>query len=329
VAEDDPQSVSDAESASREASSPEPALDRASNVAPERADAVLCPRCGYDLRAAVEPRCPECGLTFTWDELTDLREVPWLYETAPAGRRVRCWLGTFRRSLRPVRFWSAIPMTIRPMPLRLVAYWLVLAIAVLLLTCVLVKAVIVTSDVVFLVLSKRRYGYPGGGYWENIWYEISLWLTAPLSGLPEWPGLVIPALYPVATLLALLICLKSLLRMRIRLGHVLRIVVYSSAWTALWPICYTIGAAAVQVTDLILAFRYNTYLYDYQRLRMAFGVGAAVGAIMSLAFMIALARGFRHYARYERVWPIVLASQIIAVLVALNVVGIWLTRTFF
>lgn len=29
-------------------------------------NAVLCPRCRYDLRAITQPRCPECGLAFTW-----------------------------------------------------------------------------------------------------------------------------------------------------------------------------------------------------------------------------------------------------------------------
>lgn len=33
-----------------------------------------CPECRYNLRGLTVPRCPECGYTFTWDDLPGMRE---------------------------------------------------------------------------------------------------------------------------------------------------------------------------------------------------------------------------------------------------------------
>jgi ribosomal protein L37E len=35
-----------------------------------------CPRCEYDLTGLPEPRCPECGFVFSWDDLPRLRNPP-------------------------------------------------------------------------------------------------------------------------------------------------------------------------------------------------------------------------------------------------------------
>ena len=43
------------------------------------ADAVLCARCGYDLRGLLENRCPECGETFDPSKFPSAR-LPWLID---------------------------------------------------------------------------------------------------------------------------------------------------------------------------------------------------------------------------------------------------------
>ena len=35
-----------------------------------------CPNCSYDLTGLPTPRCPECGLAFSWDDLPRLRNLP-------------------------------------------------------------------------------------------------------------------------------------------------------------------------------------------------------------------------------------------------------------
>ncbi|MBN1491552.1 MAG: hypothetical protein JXA69_16690 [Phycisphaerae bacterium] len=37
---------------------------------------VRCPQCRYNLRGLTVPRCPECGLTFAWDDLERFRVPP-------------------------------------------------------------------------------------------------------------------------------------------------------------------------------------------------------------------------------------------------------------
>lgn len=34
-----------------------------------------CPECAYDLTGAVEPRCPECGTPFRWEDVRPKTEV--------------------------------------------------------------------------------------------------------------------------------------------------------------------------------------------------------------------------------------------------------------
>ena len=87
-----------------------------------------CPLCRYSLRGLTDPRCPECGFAFTWAELVDARRDrhPWLFEHArrpwsPPRRALR--LTAWRAGVRPWRFWRDVSPT-NPVRLRrLVLYW--------------------------------------------------------------------------------------------------------------------------------------------------------------------------------------------------------------
>ena len=52
----------------------ETAAERAKRVAGSSRSAVSCPTCGYNLTGLTESRCPECGSTFTLDELIALQQ---------------------------------------------------------------------------------------------------------------------------------------------------------------------------------------------------------------------------------------------------------------
>jgi hypothetical protein len=87
---------------------------------------IRCPLCDYNLRGLVEPRCPECGSRFDWDELRDpaKRLHPYLFEHHPE-RNVYSFLRTLTGGLRPWRFWKTL-LPIQPSrPRRLVLYGLI------------------------------------------------------------------------------------------------------------------------------------------------------------------------------------------------------------
>ncbi|MCZ6834723.1 MAG: hypothetical protein O7G85_03020 [Planctomycetota bacterium] len=97
---------------------------------------VNCPRCGYDLRGAIETwknfsplggTCAECGLEFDWAELlsSKIRKPRWNVEYT---RSIIVFpittLATMAMSFRPARFWSSMKMTHVFRPRRVIAYLL-------------------------------------------------------------------------------------------------------------------------------------------------------------------------------------------------------------
>jgi hypothetical protein len=125
-------------------------------TAPPDAD-LACPLCGYNLRGLVDPRCPECGFAFTWDELRDRDRDhhPWLFEHARRRRR-RAFVGTYIRTCLPRQFWRAVKPTNTVHVGRLVAYW---AIAGGLLALVALVPVIQHVRVLILANAALRSAY--------------------------------------------------------------------------------------------------------------------------------------------------------------------------
>ena len=91
---------------------------------------IHCLMCGYNLRGLTEPRCPECGCTFTWPEMLDpsLRVHPYLFEHHPE-RNVRSFCQTAIGGWRPHRFWTRLDVLQPSRPRRLVLYWFIAACA--------------------------------------------------------------------------------------------------------------------------------------------------------------------------------------------------------
>jgi hypothetical protein len=81
-----------------------------------------CPMCAYNLRGLPEPRCPECGFHFSWEELrAKARLHPYLFEYHPE-RNIRSFVRTLIGSLWPTRFWASINPAQESRPKRLVIY---------------------------------------------------------------------------------------------------------------------------------------------------------------------------------------------------------------
>lgn len=76
---------------------------------------IRCPMCEYDLRGLTEPRCPECGFVFRWDEILDRtrRRHEYLFEHHPE-KNFRSFLRTLVGGLFPWSFWRSLHPTQRP-----------------------------------------------------------------------------------------------------------------------------------------------------------------------------------------------------------------------
>ena len=107
-----------------------PTTAPAAPAAPASAEgeAILCPMCDYDLRGLVEPRCPECGYTFDWQDLRDpaRRLHKYVFEHHPE-RNVRSFLRTMIGGLRPRKFWTGLLPSQPSRPRRLLIYATVIA----------------------------------------------------------------------------------------------------------------------------------------------------------------------------------------------------------
>jgi hypothetical protein len=89
---------------------------------------LACPLCGYNLRGLIEPRCPECGFAFQWDELRDLKRQRhrYLFEHG-AGKSWGTFWKTVWHTWRPKEFWTDLIPAMPVRPARLITYWLLTA----------------------------------------------------------------------------------------------------------------------------------------------------------------------------------------------------------
>jgi hypothetical protein len=156
------------------ATTPPPAMsDDATAV-----EQLLCPLCDYDLRGLTEPRCPECGYRFEWEDLRDpaRRKHRYLFEHHPE-RNVRSFVRTMIGGLLPRRFWTGLLPSQPSRPRRLAIYALVIFIATLL---------------PLLLFALREISYA----WSDVAAVRSQWTaylqTAPGAALAQkqFPGLM-------------------------------------------------------------------------------------------------------------------------------------------
>jgi len=97
---------------------PEAGQQPASSTLPDWSkisEQIRCPLCEYDLRGLQEPRCPECGYSFHWEEILDRtrRRHKYLFEHHPE-KSIRSFLATLVGGLFPWSFWRSLHPTQRP-----------------------------------------------------------------------------------------------------------------------------------------------------------------------------------------------------------------------
>ena len=213
---------------------------------------VHCPTCGYNLRMLREPRCPECGLVFRWQDLLlvpcprcnenltaiDGGECPhcqlhldWQQLLAGAGqydRRLyeftehplRAALRTWLAALNPWHFWSKIPLAIVPAVLRLrwLRRW---AVAI----CAVGLALLAWLSWPHLQAIRARG---------------DVLLPAVLVGIP-----------PLTTTLVLPLFWQTMTRFRIRRDQLLRCLAYSTSGLAWLGLVFIVAFSFARLTTVL------------------------------------------------------------------------------
>jgi hypothetical protein len=256
---------------------------------------IPCPLCEYDLRGLAEPRCPECGYRFEWDELRDPRRRfhPWLFEHHP-NRNKWSFYRTLTGGLAPAGFWSTLYPTQPSRPRRLLAYWGLTALP-------LAAAVAAHAwlNVTGMIAGLRLRGTPPASPWRTV-----IWVASydRYAGATELTGLMCLT-WPWLTLAALLVFQVSLRRARLRPTHVLRCVLYSgdvAFWLAL-------------LVALVAAYMWAGSTWPPPT---PFGVAwPLVPAAVVLLVNYRLLTAYRRYLRFDHAAATVAASQVMVGLV--------------
>jgi hypothetical protein len=297
---------------------------------------LLCPLCGYDLRGLIDPRCPECGYRFKWEELRDpaLRLHPYLFEHH-AERGIRTFFKTlFNSAFRLRRFWRTLFPTQPSFPRRLLRYAIIVAaIGVMPLIAASIYSMYQMDREFRARRSTAAAMLSPTERAEVIAREGSLeaWLDRVLPLFPSrkyfqlrylnnWWRLgghfrvsVFALLWPWLTFLSLLIFRASMRRARVRPVHVLRCVIYSGDVALLTAAAATCAWLAYDPWLSRRAVRVEFYGY--------FGSARGAAWVMIALFVILTWRlwiAFRRYLRFEHAFATAIASQVMIALLTLK-----------
>lgn len=279
-------------------------------------DDVRCPLCDYNLRGLPQPRCPECGGRFTWEELLARASAghPYLFEGHPESN-VRSYLRTAWEAMRPRRFWTGLRPALPIRPGRLVVYWVIGA-------CLAFVIMLLYYAAESLYLLRYFARFPGGmtgSVSGASTGRLRGWITGVISGdRTTWTDLVnamisaIPwALHSLGVLLAwglltlaaMQIFRISMRRARIRPTHTFRMVIYSFD-----PVVWALVAAIKSV------------LMAVHRL-WGGGFGRLSDPVEIMGFIFCgwrLYEAYRQYLRFDHPFSTVLACQVIVLLLMAN-----------
>jgi len=284
---------------------------------------VVCPLCEYNLRGLTEPRCPECGYQFKWRDLTDpkRRKHPYIFEHHPR-RNVWSFMRTAIGGLRPWKFWSSLRPDQTSRPKRLVAYW-VMAMVIVLLLLVVGCAAIFAGDTArynsYLAPRRTYYVSPGLGAGPPVPSRVSYlnWRsfrrTLNREGGPFWGCWAGCLAWPWLTAAILMIFRVSMRRAKVNAEHVLRCVLYSGD-AFIWPALLLTAAlwTGVGLTGLGIIDRATGSCL----LPVGFGV-----AILCLLPAVKLWAAYQRYLRFRHALWTIIASQVILVLGVLAVIS--------
>jgi ribosomal protein L37E len=267
-----------------------PEMDHEGNLASD----VHCRRCGYNLRGLPEPRCPECGYRFEWQEVLDpqRRKHPYLFEHHPE----RIWSSFWRTQwggLFPRSFWRALHPSQPSRPGRIIIYCLLstLPIAIGSIAWIVAQAGL-NLDMLTYALNYLSFRADGALYMA-LSYVLLPWLT----------------------LAALLIFQISMRRARVKQSHVLRTVCYS------YDIA-VIALAAALAAAALAADHWTIYLWITSNVwssmadtDMFLFWGAWLFAPVMALIVYRIGTAYQRYLKFRHPYLTVALSQIVVFLI--------------
>jgi len=299
---------------------------------------LICPLCDYDLRGLVDPRCPECGYAFTWDELRDptRRLHPYLFEHHPE-RNIWSFRKTLLGSLLPRRFWRTLFPTQPSFPRRLACYGFLVAAVVVVPFCLLVVERVYRMDQAMRAqraLHTRTMTPQFAADLQAQYGSVQAWMdqSMPLFPSPQyfrfrnitgWWDLggyfqvaAFVLLWPWMTFASLLIFRASMRRARVRPVHVLRCVIYTAD-------------AAVVAALLVGAFWYFSdawfpRTWFWSGVWWSYGSDGAAPIAIGVIFVILTYRlwiAYRRYLRFEHALATAIASQVMIALLTVKLMA--------
>ncbi|MBN2562594.1 MAG: hypothetical protein JXQ75_16845 [Phycisphaerae bacterium] len=271
----------------------------------EAEDAPHCPLCDYNLYGLTNARCPECGYPFEWADLLDARRRrhPYLFEHHPEANARSYWR-TAIGGLRPRRFWSSLHPVQPSRPKRLLLYWCIGAVLWL-----------------FAIAAQQTAARAAWAYWSSLhWRNAGISVSAAevyqyiSSGflLRDVAAAGLVALgWGWLTWLTLILFRFSMRRAKVNATHVLRCVLYSfdpAVWASL---------ALAVVALLIISSLVSPALVRQEE------EVETILTVLVIAFMTyRLAVAYRRYLRFSHPVTTILASQVIVLLVVVNVISL-------
>jgi hypothetical protein len=299
----------------------------------EIAEDIYCPLCNYNLRGLIEPRCPECGYRFNWPELLDqtLRLHPYAFEHHPERNIWSAWKTSWGL-LRPARFWKSLHPVQPSNVTRLVNYWghtlfaTLVTLVILIASGTIQVAQWLASDaleqykITQLLLSGphkasfekncieafgsvtaclahwKQLAVPN--YWEGFRHALG-------AASEEWPLVTFMILWPMLTVVSMMVFQITMKSRRIHTTHLVRCAMYNQNIFALLNVL------------LIINFEQSVGLH----VRLAGGhrfisfwgplLSGSLVLVVFLIFFQRMVAACKHYLRFDRPIATIVASQII------------------
>jgi hypothetical protein len=277
---------------------------------------VSCPRCEYNLRGLPTPRCPECGLDFSWTAIFQAahNQRDWLFEHQWKKKPVRAFFQTLSRTTRPFSFWREFQLTDRP-NLKALAVMIFLV----LIWCTFAHSLVavIDSGLSLLVSSLTPTGvprmFPGRFGVPNTAFFFGRY--SPFA--PSFLTLA-PAAYFLSVFATLHIFRQTLSRCRIRPIHLMRVAGYAFAPLRYWFIAYFLIYTSRNFDKLLAYWLPAAGVSWIPNLMMTVG-GYLWFGLLGLS-MVSIPIGLHRYLKLPRGWLLGLSADVIATLVLLNLI---------